>query len=178
MRDRDAVLAREPIGYERAVARLGVALHAEEGARALRGKGSGHVAQVGSVQDLGRVALHVGRRELAPGALSDTLAVVLGVLQPPQLRRRRQLRMVFVGNARLGERRLEPLRVRPRVLGPAHAAALADVEQDADVRIAQRADEVLCGEAVHADRAQPRDVTTRLPAGWGSSPRAGTKVSS
>jgi hypothetical protein len=43
--------------------------------------------------------------------------------------------MVRVRDARVIERRLEPLRVRPRVLAAAHAAALSDVDQQPNVCI-------------------------------------------
>ena len=89
----------------------------------------------------------------------------------------RELGVVLVGDAGLLERRLQALRVRPRVFGSAHAAALADVQDEADAGIAQRAQELVRGEAVDADRRQPRDSITRLPAGSGCSPAAGVKSS-
>jgi hypothetical protein len=53
-------------------------------------------------------------------------------------------------DARLDDGRLQARRVGPRVLGPAYAAPLPYVEEQADVRRSQRVQEPLEREAVHA----------------------------
>src|SRR5436190_7835697 len=125
--DREAVLRRESLRDERAVARLRVALDAEQGGRAVGRQLLGEGAEVDVVEDLAGVALDVGRRELDARALADAVAVVLGVLEVAQLGRGRELRAVLVGDARVRERRLKPLGVRPGVLRSADAAPLAHV---------------------------------------------------
>jgi hypothetical protein len=59
---------------------------------------------------------------------------------------------VLVTEAGGRERDLEPLRVRPRVLVAADAAALPHVEHDAHVGVAQRVEERVACPAVDADR--------------------------
>ena len=83
--------------------------------------------------------------------------------------------MVLVPDARLLEGRLKALCIRPGVLAPAHPAALAHVEQDADVRRGECPEEVLERPAVDADCAQPSDVTTSFPADSVWLPPAGEK---
>jgi hypothetical protein len=61
---------------------------------------------------------------------------------------------VVVPDPRRIERGLEPRRVRPRVLAAAHATPLPDVDQHADVGVAQRSDEARGVEAVDADRGE------------------------
>ena len=103
------------------------------------------------VKHLRRVPLDIRWRQLGARAFALAPAGVLLVLQLPHLRRRRQLRQVAVADARLAERHLQPLRVRPGVLAPAHPAALADVEDDPDLDLSQGADEPGAVEAVDAD---------------------------
>ena len=47
-----------------------------------------------------------------------------------------------VADAGVRERRLQAHRVRPRVLAAAHAAALSHVDDEPDVAVAQRRDEL------------------------------------
>ena len=63
--------------------------------------------------------------------------------------------MVLVADPRLGEQRLEPLGVGPRVLRPTHAAALADVEDLGDAGLVKHADEARGVELVDANRRDP-----------------------
>ena len=138
MLDPGPVIGGEPVGDQRPVAGLGVALDAEQRRDRVVREAGGELVQIGGVEDLGDVAARVLGRELDPGALADPAAVVLGVLELAQLGRRRELLVVAVVDSRLGEQRLEPLRVRPGVLAAADPASLADVDDQADARAAQR----------------------------------------
>jgi hypothetical protein len=82
-----------------------------------------------------------------------------------ELRRRSELLVVRVGDAGSFECRLEPLRVRPGVLAPAHAAALADVDDEPDVGLAERVEEALERPVVDPDR---RDGAQRANGRCGS----------
>ena len=112
-----AILGRQPLGDERAVARLGIALDTEQRGRRIGGHLGDDRREVDMIEDLPEVAVPILRRQLAPGALADTEAVVLGVLHVAELGGRRQLLVVAVPDAGVGERGLEPQRVRPRVFG-------------------------------------------------------------
>jgi len=101
-----------------------------------------------------QVPLAVLGRELRARALADADPVVLGVLNPTQLGRRRQLPVVRVADPGLRERLLQALRIRPRVLAAANAPALADVDEQPDVRVVQRLEEALERPAVDADRRE------------------------
>src|SRR3954467_7556971 len=114
------------------MAGLGVALDAEQ-----RAALSWDRRQVDLVEDLARVALHVLGCEAGAVALAHALPVVLAVLELAQLGRRGQIGLVLVADARIGESCLQALGVRPRVLAPAHAAALADVDDPLDARLAK-----------------------------------------
>src|SRR5205085_7666635 len=109
---------------ERAVTRLGIALDAEERRdprlRQLFDEGR----EIGAVEDLARVPLHVGRRERDPRALADALPVVLLVLKMTKRRRRGELGVVAVLDGRLRESCLQAPCVRPGVFAAADAAAL------------------------------------------------------
>jgi hypothetical protein len=157
--DGHPVLLCQPLRDERSVTSLRVALDAEERrlpiVRQLRQQG----AEVGRVQDLADEAVTVLAGELGAGAFSDPEPVVLRVLHAAQLGRRRELEPVTVADARLGQRCLQPLRVRPGVLAAADAAALADVDDEADVVPPERLQERLERPPVDADR---RDVSGRL----------------
>lgn len=98
----------------------------------------------------------VNSGELAARALPDPPAIVLGVLEAAQLGGGGELGVVPVGDPGTGEGRLQPPGVGPRVLGSPHTAALAHVEQEADVGAPQALQEGLAVEAVDADRHHPR----------------------
>ena len=68
---------------------------------------SDHRAMAGMIEDLGGVATGVlGGQH--PRPFADPLTIVLGVLDLPQLRSRREFEMVLVGDPRLDQRRLQP----------------------------------------------------------------------
>jgi hypothetical protein len=154
--DRGAELFRNPLGDQRPVAGLGIALDAQERGRTGIREPGDERREVDLAEDLAQIALAVLGRELDARALPDAQPVVLPVLELPKLGRRRELFPVVVRDPRLREGRLEPLRVRPRVLAPAHAAPLADVEDEADIRLAQRLEEALERPPVDADRGDLR----------------------
>jgi len=130
----DPVLDRKTLCDERPVAGLGIAFDTQKCGRRL-GRQVGHERrQVDPVQNLPEVALPVFGGELESRALADADSCVLAVLELPKLGGRRQLPMVPVLDPRLGEDRLQPRGVGPGVLAAADAAALADVEHQADVR--------------------------------------------
>ena len=106
MRDLHVVLCGQAGRYQGAVAGLRVALHAEEGRRALGGQGGDERLEVRRVQDLPGVTLAEGGGQHGSGALAHSSTVVVGVLEPAQLGRGRQLGVVAVRDARLGESRL------------------------------------------------------------------------
>src|SRR3954454_20694878 len=108
--------------------------------------------QVDLVQALAREARYVLRCEPLARAPAYAQARVLGVLQVAQLSRRGELRQVLVGDAAIRQRGLKPFRVRPRVPAAAHAAALTEVEELTDVRMAQRREESLERPVVDPDR--------------------------
>jgi hypothetical protein len=85
------VLSVQALGHERAVARLGIALDAEEGGRRVAWELRHERAEVERVEDLTGVALDVLGREGDAVALAHALAVVLAVLELAQPGRRRQL---------------------------------------------------------------------------------------
>src|SRR5207244_2519405 len=91
------------------------------------------------------------------------------VLELAQLRRRRELLVVAVRDGGGGERGFEALRVRPRVLGAAHAAPLADVQHLDDLRLAQAVDERLERGAVDADRRDACHPGSIVGAMWQAS---------
>jgi hypothetical protein len=66
--------------------------------------------------------------------------------------------VVRVGDAGLGERALEALCVRPGVLAPADASPLTYVDEESDVRAAERVEEAVDCPAVDADRRQPHQA--------------------
>ena len=106
MLDRDPEAIAEARGDQGAVTRLGVALDAEQRRGRVGRESLDQRPEIGSVEDLARVALDVLRRQLDPRALADALPGVLRVLQPAQLGGRRQLLVVLVADPGLGERRL------------------------------------------------------------------------
>ena len=131
--DRETVVVGQTSGDEGAVAGLGVALDAEERGEAFGGQRRDEGREVDAVEDLGRVATDVLGRELDARALADAEAGVLGVLELAQLGRRSELGVVAIAERRGGEGVLEAPGVGPRVLRSANAAALADVQDEADV---------------------------------------------
>ncbi len=154
MLDADAVVACEPLGDERAVARRRVALDAEERRDALGRQRGRDGVEVGAVEDLPRVALDVRVREPRARSLALAGAVVLRVLELAEVGRRRELREVAVADAGLAERRLEALRVRPGVLRAADAAALADVQDLPDARLREGGEERIERPVVDPDRRE------------------------
>ena len=87
-----------------------------------------------------------------PLADQQSEPVVLAVLQPAQLRRRRELAMVAVADRGIRQRGLQAQRVGPGVLAPTHAAPLANIEQQPDIGAGERSEEALKRCAVDADR--------------------------
>src|SRR4051794_11229493 len=147
MRDGQAVLGGEAPGDQRTMARLRIALDAQQRKRRLRGQRR----EVDVVEDLARVAPDVLGRQLNARALADPEPLVLAVLQLAQLGGRRQVDAVLVLDAGLRERILQAPGVGPRVLRPAHAAPLAHIDEAPDVALAQGGQERLGAEAVDAD---------------------------
>src|SRR5688572_23658406 len=119
------------------MARLGVALDAEQRGDSAVREGLDQPPQVDSVQDLAQVAPAILGSEQRARALADSRLRVLAVLQAAKLGGRGELLVVLVADARLRERGLQALRVRPRVLAASHAPSLPHVEQEADVRLVQ-----------------------------------------
>ena len=101
------ILRRQPLGDERAVARLGIALDAEERRRRVDGHLGDDRREVDMIEDLPDVAVPILGRELDPRALADAEAVVLPVLHVAELGGRRQLLVVAVLDAGVRERSLE-----------------------------------------------------------------------
>ena len=117
--DGDAVLGREALGDDRAVAGLGIALDAEQRAGAVGRELGGDGLERRLVEDLACVSGGVLRREHGPRPLALAPARVLGVLELAQLGRRRELLVVLVGDARRpASAAWRRAAVRPRVLGP------------------------------------------------------------
>ena len=122
--------------------------------RGLRpGHGSSRPARRGRPARGSRVGTARGTPARARCAtLADAEAVVLAVLDVPELGRRRELLVVGIGDAGFGQRALEdaarwPRRTRghaPRVAG--------DVDEQPDVGLAQGVEEALERPAVDADR--------------------------
>ena len=158
MFDRQAEALSHPLRHQRAVARLGIALDAEEGGSTAFRQLGGHRIEVGMVEDLARVALCVLARDPDARALTHALTVVLAVLELPQLGGGRQLEVVLVLDPRAREGVLEAPRIRPRVLSAAHAAALAHVEEEADFRVMQCCQERFERPAIHTNRQEGHRV--------------------
>jgi len=79
--DRDAVLLGQPLGDQRAVACLMVALDTEQRCGPTTRQRRHDRREVGAVEDLGGVAAGVLGCELAARALADPEAAILGVLE-------------------------------------------------------------------------------------------------
>jgi hypothetical protein len=79
--DRDAVLLGQPLGDQRAVAGLRVALDTEQRCGPAARQRRDDRREVGAVEDLGGVAAGVLGSEFAARALADPAAVILGVLE-------------------------------------------------------------------------------------------------
>ena len=121
--------------------------------------------EIDAIEDLSGVALDVLGRELRARPLSDALPGVLAVLQPAELGGRRQLLVMAVLDAGLDQGGLQAHGIGPGVLATAHPTALANVEQLAHVRGAERFEEPICGEAVHPDRrGRPHGGILAIPA--------------
>ena len=101
------MLGGEPGGDERSVARLRIALDAEQSARAIGRQLARQALDADRVEDLLDVAAGVLGRELDAGSRADALARVLGVLKMTELGRWRQLEMVPVLDSCLRQRLLE-----------------------------------------------------------------------
>jgi hypothetical protein len=82
--DRDVVLCGQPLGNQEAVARLGVALDAEQRDRRAALQRRHQQGEVDAVEDFDGVASGVLGGEFAARTLADPLAVVLGVLELAQ----------------------------------------------------------------------------------------------
>jgi hypothetical protein len=80
--DRDAVPLGQPLGDQRAVAGLRVALDTEQRRGPTARQRRHDRREVSAVEDLGGVAAGILGCELATRALADPLAVILGVLEP------------------------------------------------------------------------------------------------
>jgi hypothetical protein len=79
--DRDAVLLGQPLGDQRAVAGLRVALDTEQRCGPIARQCRDNRCEVGAVEDLGGVAAGVLGSDLAARALAGPAAVILGVLE-------------------------------------------------------------------------------------------------
>src|SRR5258705_1116711 len=110
------------------MAALGITFDAEQRSETVGRQVADELAEIDTVEDFPQVALAVFRSKFQAGALTDALTRVLLVLHMPELGGRRELLVVPVFDAGSRERGLEPCRIAPGVLGPAHAAALAHVE--------------------------------------------------
>jgi hypothetical protein len=159
--DLDREIGGQPIGDQGAVACLRIAFHAYEGRGLVRGQLGNERAELYPREDLAQIALPVLGRQLGARALRDTEAVVLAVLQLPELSGRRQLLLVPVADPDLGERGLEPVRVGPRVLRATDASTLTDVEQQDYPRVPERIEKRLGRPPVDADR--PNAASAQLP---------------
>ena len=104
------------------------------------------------IKDLFGVDADVFGRQLRTRSLSHPLSGVFAVLELAEIRVRRQLRVVLVGDSGLGEQTLQTLGVRPRVLRSAHAPSLPDIYHLGDTSGVERADEAGGVELVDADR--------------------------
>jgi hypothetical protein len=133
------------------MAGLGITFHAEQRRETVGRQFADELAEISPIKDLAPVPLAVFGRKLHAGALADALTRVLVVLQVPEACGRCELLMVSVTDTGTRERGLEPCRVGPGVLGPAHAATLAYVEHDPHVRGPQSSEEALKRPAVNPD---------------------------
>ena len=77
----DVVLLGQPLGDQRAVARLCVALDTEQRCGPAARQRRQNRREVGAVEDLGGVAAGVLGGEFAARALADPVAVIFGVLE-------------------------------------------------------------------------------------------------
>ena len=129
MSHRDAVLVREMLANDRAVARGRISLHAHQSGHPFADQAIDQRSEVHLAQDLILVAPPHGRRQLDPRPLAHAALRVLFVLEPANLGGRRQVLPMPVLDARLSEHSLEAIRVRPRVLASTQAPTLAHVYQ-------------------------------------------------
>ena len=81
MLDRDVVLLGQPLGDQRAVASLWVALDTEQRCGPAGRQRRQNRREVGAVEDLGGVAAGVLGGGVAARALADPVAVLFGVLE-------------------------------------------------------------------------------------------------
>ena len=115
--DGEPVDGLEALGDQGPVARLGVALDAEEaGGPGGRQEGD-DLVEVGPIEDLRDVALAVGGGERDARALADPLAVVVGVLDLAELGGRGELPPVGVVDLGGGQGGRQAPGVGPGVLG-------------------------------------------------------------
>src|SRR6185312_3512277 len=142
-------------GDQRAVAGLRGRFDAQQRAHPVHRQAPDERLERDEVEDLLGVLADVLRGQAHAGALAHPLALVVAVLELAHLGVGCQLGVVLVADPRLGQQLLEALGVGPRVPGPAHATALADVEDLADARVVQRVDEAGGVELIDADGGDP-----------------------
>jgi hypothetical protein len=148
------VIGGEALGDQTAMTGLRITLDAEQRRSAVGREARRDPAEVGAVEGLGNVATTVFRGEPGAGALAHAEPVVGAVLQVSQLGRRGELDVVPVADPGLGQSRLQPGGVRPRILAAADTAALPHIEHDSDVRVVERREERFECPAVGADRRE------------------------
>src|SRR4051794_32584626 len=102
-------------------------LDAEKGGRCSTWHLREQLVNVGPVENLSRVAVTVSIGQHQPRPFPDTLSRILGVLKLSQLRRRREILSMNVGDPGVGQSPLQPLRIRPRILAAAHSAPLPNI---------------------------------------------------
>ncbi len=154
----------------------GIALDAQERRHRVRRHVIDDRREVYPIEDLSRVALPVLLGELETRALADADSRILPVLKLTELGGRSELLLVSVLDAGSGEGLLKTGRVGPRVLSPADAAPLANVEQLADVRPAQSVEKAVYPGAVHPNRGNNShgandDCTNTVPSSNQRPPR-------
>src|SRR3954453_16466153 len=156
VRDRHTVAFGEAFCDQRAVTGLRVKLDAEQGRDVIFRERFGEWLEIDLVEYLQQIAPGVFRSELGAGALPHPEAIILAVLNLAQLGRRCQLPVMLICDPGIGKRVLQALRVRPGVLGPAHSASLANVEQPANPCGVQGRQKAVAVKSVDPDRCQLR----------------------
>lgn len=153
MRHLDPVPGMQAFGHDRAVARFGIRLDAEQARRPPLGQVPDQQPEIGAIEDLSRVPLPVGRCKFGPRSFTHPAASVLGVLELPEFGGRCQLRMVAVADLRSRQGLLEAQRIRPCVLWASHPSALAKVEQYPHLSVSEGVKKGLEIPFVDTDRA-------------------------
>jgi hypothetical protein len=153
MRDLDPVSGVQALSHDRAVTGVRICLYAEEARSAPFGQLRDQLPEVGAIKDLSRVPAPICRCEFDSGSFAHALAIVLGVLELPEFGGRCKLGEMAVPNLRSSQRPLEAQRVRPGVLRASHPPALANIEQDPHLSIAEGVKEGLQIPLVNTDGA-------------------------